>query len=49
MFRDVVELVKACAHCVLANSVVKDTSAMLYSYVNDNEISSCQDYLSCDI
>ena len=35
MFRDTVELVKACAHCILSNSVARDASAYLYSYVND--------------
>ena len=36
MLRDVTELVKACAHCILGNSVSRDASAYLYSYVNDS-------------
>ena len=36
MFKDVTELVKACAHCILANSVSRESSAYLYSYVNDS-------------
>ena len=35
MFQDIVELVKACAHCTLANSVSKDASTYLYAYVSD--------------
>ena len=36
MLRDVVELVKACAHCILANSMAKDSSAFLHAYINDS-------------
>ena len=41
MFRDTAELVKACAHCILcilSNNVARESSAYLYSYVNDQPL-----------
>ena len=35
MFQEVADAVKACTHCILANSVAKDATAYLYSYVTD--------------
>ena len=36
MLRDIRSMVKACAHCILANSITKESSAYLYSYINDD-------------
>ena len=36
MLRDIRVMVKVCAHCILANSITKNSSAYLYSYFNDN-------------
>ena len=35
MLRDIRALVKACAHCILANSVSNESAAYLHSYITD--------------
>ena len=36
MLRDIRALIRACAHCILINSVTKEMSAYMHAYVNDD-------------